>query len=206
MLTEEDRQAISVQLGAGLGFLHERQVCHLDVKTENITWCNKQRKACSCDFGMSETERPSNQRYELYCTSFNRPPELWGTPNVQNVLNSAVDVCSFALVLWEAASRKATRFHWGSSDFGTHVFRSVSQYCCASRRQPISTDKAIEAARGAVAVRASLAPGPWRQVLFALCIPGPTCRPKLVQDEAKMHALLQSWRERHFRWPARART
>ena len=155
---------------------------------------------------MSETERPSNQRYELCCTSFNRPPELWGTPNVQNVLNSAVDVCSFALVLWEAASRKATRFHWGSSDFGTHVFRSVSQCCCAFRRQPISTDKAIEAARGAVAVRASLAPGPWRQVLFALCIPDPTCRPKLVQDEAKMHALLQSWREQHFRWTARART
>lgn len=204
-LSEEDRQAIAVQVGAGLGFLHERQVCHLDVKSENIIWSSKQRKACLCDFGMSEPAHPSKQRYDLYCTAFNRPPELWEASNVQSVLSPAVDVWSFGLVLWEAASHNAARLHLGSSDFGQNVRGSINRYCCAFRRQCSTTDKAIEAARDAVAVRASLAPNHWRQVLFALCVPDPTRRPTLVQDEAQMLARLQSWQEQHFRWPARDR-
>jgi len=204
-LSEEGRQAIAVQVGAALGFLHERQVCHLDVKSENITWCSKQRKACLCDFGMSEPVQTINQRYDLYCTSFNRPPELWDEPNVQSVLIPAVDVWSFGLVLWEAASHNAARFHLHSSNFGRNVHGSVSRYCCAFRNQSITIDKAIEAARDAVAVRASRAPNPWRQVLFALCIPDPSRRPTLAQDEAQMLALLRSWQEQDFRWPAKER-
>jgi serine/threonine protein kinase len=201
--SKEDRLAIAVQVGAGLGFMHEQQVCHLDVKTENITWCDRQRKACLCDFGMSETVRSGKLRYDLYCTSFNRPPELWETINEPSLITPAVDAWSFGLVLWETASHHAARFHWGTPQFGDNVWRSVKQYLRAFCTQ--SNDiAASDEARKAVALRASLAAGPWRQVLFAVCTPDPSRRPKLVPNEAQMLVLVQSWQERHFKWPCRS--
>ena len=204
--SEEERHAIAMQVGTGLGFLHERQVCHLDVKTENITWCDKQRKACLCDFGMSEASSPRAQRYELYCTSFNRPPELWDEPNPPSAINPSVDIWSFGLVLWETASLNAARLHWDPSLAPeNNLFESVMSYCRAFREPSDTSEKDIEAARDYVTFRVSLAARPWRQVLLALCIPDPTRRPTLNQNDERMLALLRLWQEQPFPWSIRHR-
>jgi serine/threonine protein kinase len=202
--SEEDRHAIAMQVGTGLGFLHERQVCHLDVKSENITWCDEQRKACLCDFGMSEVSNPRAQRYELYCTSFNRPPELWDEPNPPSEINTSVDIWSFGLVLWETASLDAARFHWNSFP-GKDIFGSIMHYCRAFRKPSATSEKDIEAARDDVTFRLSLATRPWRQVLLALCIPDPTCRPTLTQNDERMLTSLRLWQEQPFPWSTEGR-
>jgi len=102
----ETRVHISVGAGAGLVYLHSKNILHRDIKSLNILVEDKHGKLHGklTDFGLSRIKTDtiaSSSAKGLSGTLAWMAPELFDDACYQR----AADVYSFAVVLWEIASR-----------------------------------------------------------------------------------------------------
>ena len=107
---------IATQLQAGLEVLHTKaRILHLDIKPQNILWCQELSLLKVCDFGMAEPvlcragQTPTALRSAVYVTACYRPPELWSMPSgdsegLRRALTPAVDWWSYGCVVYEVGS------------------------------------------------------------------------------------------------------
>ena len=73
----------------------------MDLKLDNILWSSERARLQICDFGMSEMKDADELKYDTYCTSLYRPPELWRRPIPQREVTTAVDYWSFGRVVFQ---------------------------------------------------------------------------------------------------------
>jgi len=91
-LTREKKVAIIKQLAEGIALLHAKNICHFDIKPNNILIHNDTLKLC--DFGLSRYVAPNKQVKRVGLTiRYASPEQLEGIP-----CGRPADVWSFGLV------------------------------------------------------------------------------------------------------------
>lgn len=64
-------------------------------------WSRERARIQICDFGMSEMKDVEELKYDAYCTSLYRPPELWCRPIPEREVTTAVDHWGFGCVIFQ---------------------------------------------------------------------------------------------------------
>jgi serine/threonine protein kinase len=98
------RYKIALDVAKGLKFLHEREICHRDLKSPNIL-LDDQYNAKITDFGLAKIKvatATSTKQQHIGTVRWSDPEQL-KNPSAQFAQYS--DVYSLAMVLWEIASR-----------------------------------------------------------------------------------------------------
>jgi len=109
-LTWDARTQMGIDVGAGLEYLHQQDILHRDLKSMNVL-LYQQAGAYRCkltDFGLSKVKTET----KLTTTVGGKGTLAWMAPELfgrRAVYAKASDVYSYAVVLWELASR-ATPF------------------------------------------------------------------------------------------------
>lgn len=107
VLDWETRIQISIGIGAGLVYLHSKDILHRDIKSPNVLIEEKHNRLHPklTDFGLSKVKTDTMASSSVASFSGTLPwmaPELFDNASYQK----SADVYSFAIVLWEIASRK----------------------------------------------------------------------------------------------------
>ncbi|KAF6258032.1 hypothetical protein COO60DRAFT_1693831 [Scenedesmus sp. NREL 46B-D3] len=99
----------AADVAAGVSYLHSRNVCHGDLKCENVLLRSEPQDPDGCmakvaDFGLSRALAygQSHLSTRRYGTVTHMPPELL----VAGKLTPAADVYSFGIMMWELVSRQ----------------------------------------------------------------------------------------------------
>lgn len=100
---QEKRIAIAKSICAGMVYLHSQNVMHRDLKPGNILVTNWDAGTVKiCDFGLSRALKKGKLLADgVFSTPAYSAPELSFSKHTK-----AVDVYSFAIILWEMAARK----------------------------------------------------------------------------------------------------
>jgi WD40 repeat protein len=106
-ITWDVRIFFGKKIARGLAYLHEQEILHLDLAARNILLDEKGHPKIT-DFGISETkhyyQRASNNSNQ------GRSPIAWTAlerlENTSMKPNTAIDIYSYGVVLWEIAARK----------------------------------------------------------------------------------------------------
>ncbi|XP_034477773.1 mitogen-activated protein kinase kinase kinase 7-like isoform X2 [Drosophila innubila] len=96
-----------LQCAKGIAYLHERNIIHRDLKTENILLFNKFRTLKLCDFGTVK-EIASNNTGNTGTPNYMAPEVANGEK-----YDTKCDVYSFGIIFWEVMSRQKPFYHLG---------------------------------------------------------------------------------------------
>jgi len=105
-LTWDARTQMGIDVGAGLEYLHQQDILHRDLKSMNVLM-HQQGGAYRCkltDFGLSKVKNET----KLTTTMGGKGTLAWMAPELferRAIYSPASDVYSYAIVLWELASR-----------------------------------------------------------------------------------------------------
>ncbi|CCH40798.1 Cell division protein kinase [Wickerhamomyces ciferrii] len=84
----------------GLEYLHSFQICHRDIKPQNILVDPHRQIAKICDFGSAKILSPSEQNVSYICSRYYRAPELiFGATNYTTKIDVWSTGCVFAELL-----------------------------------------------------------------------------------------------------------
>lgn len=88
------------QILQGLSYLHSRNICHRDIKPQNILVDYTDGIAKICDFGSAKILSPSEQNVSYICSRYYRAPELiFGSTNYTTKIDIWSLGCVFAELL-----------------------------------------------------------------------------------------------------------
>ena len=73
-LSKLDIKLYAYQMLRGLVYLHDRKICHRDLKPQNMLVTNK--RLVICDFGSAKILKPNEQNISYICSRCYRAPEL----------------------------------------------------------------------------------------------------------------------------------
>jgi hypothetical protein len=92
---------LATQLAAGMAYVHARGILHRDLKSPNLLLDVSRTHLKICDFGMARFQGGSNQSMTGELGTYR-----WMAPELleHRRYDAAVDVYSFAVVLWEMAT------------------------------------------------------------------------------------------------------
>jgi serine/threonine protein kinase len=76
MLDFMDTRSYSLQLCAGLNYIHTAGICHRDIKPQNVLIDPAQRTLKVCDFGSAKILEPGQPNIAYICSRYYRAPEL----------------------------------------------------------------------------------------------------------------------------------
>lgn len=165
------------QIASGLAYLHQRNILHLDLKSDNIV-CHLSEQTIRCkiiDFGTAEylSERPSIITSMLKCTCTHRPLEGYfcttsethsELPTVE--LTKAFDVWSFGMIAFELYARRPIHKHQA---FPIYTGKNDEEY-------EAEMQAFITSARFQEVIKANLPERYWS------CLdPNPTLRPPITR-------------------------
>jgi len=73
-LSKLDIKLYAYQMLRGLVYLHDRKICHRDLKPQNMLVTKK--RLVICDFGSAKILNPNEQNISYICSRCYRAPEL----------------------------------------------------------------------------------------------------------------------------------
>ena len=98
ILTESLIRTLMQQLLAALAYIHDRNICHRDIKPQNILVDAQTARLKLCDFGSAKTLVAGEPSISYICSRFYRAPEvIFGSSNY----SVAIDVWSVGCVMAE---------------------------------------------------------------------------------------------------------
>jgi serine/threonine protein kinase len=88
------------QILQGLDYLHKQEICHRDIKPQNILVDHTNSIAKICDFGSAKILSPLEQNVSYICSRYYRAPELiFGATNYTTKIDIWSLGCVFAELL-----------------------------------------------------------------------------------------------------------
>ena len=107
------RALMAQGIAAGIHFLHEKKLVHLDLKSLNILIFGDRPKIC--DFGAAQPESA------VHASSFTPGTGAWMAPEValSGQLKMPADIYSFGVILWELLTVQDVLKAWKSAAQGT---------------------------------------------------------------------------------------
>jgi hypothetical protein len=176
--------AMVIQIGKAVFYLHQALVLHLDIKPGNVLWDPFRANAYLIDFGMSEYSDSDGvaitAAHQRYTTAVYRAPELWASKMTPGLLTRAADVWSYGCFVSEVCTgRILMDAGTGHQDEDRHLFKRITAWCQGWPAGP----------RAWQCSAVLLLPPRWRQLVWWCLAPAAKRRPKVLSEDVRELAL-----------------
>ncbi|KAH3687325.1 hypothetical protein WICPIJ_001669 [Wickerhamomyces pijperi] len=99
-MPEQEIKVYLYQMLRGLEYLHSMNICHRDIKPQNLLVDHQNGILKMCDFGSAKILSPSEQNVSYICSRYYRAPELiFGATNYTTKIDVWSTGCVFAELL-----------------------------------------------------------------------------------------------------------
>lgn len=143
------RLAVARDLSSAIAYLHEKRICHRDIKPDNIGF-DSANQVKLFDFGLARTlpsssheENETTFRLTEMCGSlrYMAPEVMLGTP-----YNQGCDVYSFSIVLWEILTCQQAYSKFSQEDVFVNQVgqRHVRPMLCHSQGWQLANNKVCQ--------------------------------------------------------------